>query len=87
MNKTSITDPLRIAEIVTPVSGLIGVTICPSKQQPHAFSGSWTRDLAMDLATIVDWAKAGRPGQPILCTLMTTEELARFGVSNLGDAA
>lgn len=87
MNRTSITDPLQIAEIATPVPGLIGVTICPGKQQPHAFSGSWARDLALDLAAIAEWGKLGTSGAPIICTLMTMQELSRFGVSNLGEAA
>lgn len=52
--RTSLTHPLIINTI--PVSaGELGLTFCPGKKQPHAMTGSWDRDIALDIATIKSW--------------------------------
>lgn len=41
---------------VLPVSaGELGLTFCPGKKQSHAMTGSWDRDIALDIATIKSW--------------------------------
>jgi hypothetical protein len=35
--------------------GRVGVTLCPGKYDPHAISGAWERDLALDLDAIRNW--------------------------------
>jgi ADP-ribosylglycohydrolase/protein-tyrosine phosphatase len=78
--KTSNTDPLRIDVVPAPGGGLIGVTLCPGKRQPHGATGHWQRELETDLARIHDW------GAVAVVTLMTDAELARYGVPTLGRA-
>jgi ADP-ribosyl-[dinitrogen reductase] hydrolase len=60
MIKTSITHPLRIDEVNIPNgTGIIGMTLCPGKKINSALSGTWKRDLDMDLLAIQAWgAKA-----------------------------
>ena len=79
--RTSDTHPLQIAFVETPGNGKIGMTFCPGKQDPHAMTGSWDRDLESDLAAIANW------GATALVTLMELHELERVGVSGLGEAA
>jgi len=56
MIKTSQTDPLYIKSVSYPGStGLIGMTLCPGKQQSFGMSGTWQRDLSSDLAVIRGW--------------------------------
>jgi ADP-ribosyl-[dinitrogen reductase] hydrolase len=58
MTNSSITNPLRIAEIeTTPGGGRIGITFCPGKKQDGA-SGRHDRDLAADLDVIARWNAA-----------------------------
>jgi ADP-ribosyl-[dinitrogen reductase] hydrolase len=79
--RTSDTHPLQIAFVETPGNGKIGMTFCPGKQDPHAMTGPWDRDLESDLAAIANW------GATALVTLMELHELERLGVSGLGEAA
>lgn len=52
--RTSLTHPLIINTI--PVSaGELGLTFCPGKKQPNAMTGSWNRDITLDIATIKSW--------------------------------
>jgi protein-tyrosine phosphatase len=67
--KTSVTHPLAIARVETPGGGVIGLTLCPGKRQPHAITGPWDRDLAADLAAISAF------GARYLITLMEQQEL------------
>lgn len=81
MIKTSLSHPLQIAEVkVGPGLGKIGVTFCPGKKQSSAFSGSWDRDLGMDLDAIMAWGAAA------ILTLVETEELQALAVSDMGAA-
>ena len=51
--RTSHTHPLQIAEVSAGKHhGRIGITFCPGKKQPHALSGSWDRQLDVDLDRI-----------------------------------
>jgi hypothetical protein len=51
--KTSVNDPLRIAEVSLPdIQGVIGLTLCPGKRDRGR---GWDRDLHIDVATIRDW--------------------------------
>lgn len=79
--RTSSTHPLQIAEIeIAEGFGKVGLTFCPGKKQPDAATGSWDRDLRMDLDTINDWNAAA------LVTLVEEHELAALGVAQLGQA-
>ena len=79
MTRTSITHPLHIATLEPgPGLGRIGLTLCPGKRQPHAFTGAWERDLAADLAAIEQW------GAAVVVTLVEPHELASLGVADLG---
>ncbi|WP_331344229.1 cyclin-dependent kinase inhibitor 3 family protein [Cellvibrio sp. UBA7661] len=52
--RTSLTHPL----IINPISvsaGELGLTFCPGKKQPNAMTGSWDRDITLDIATIKSW--------------------------------
>ncbi len=77
---TSLAHPLQIAEIPAPQDGVIGVTFCPGKQQPHALTGHWARDLNLDLQTLQIW------GAGIVVTLVEKRELYELAVPHLGDA-
>jgi ADP-ribosyl-[dinitrogen reductase] hydrolase len=77
--RTSQTHPLMIAEVQPFAgSGRIGITLCPGKVQPDAITGSWSRDLALDLAVIADWNAAA------VLTLVEQHELATLKVPGLG---
>lgn len=74
----SIISPLRIDAVTVPgTGGLIGMTICPGKDEYAGLgipSGLWKRDLDLDLQVIRDWqAKA-------LVTLIDLFEFARLSV-------
>jgi ADP-ribosyl-[dinitrogen reductase] hydrolase len=80
MIRTSHSHPLNIASLrVTGDAGLVGITFCPGKQQQNAMSGTWMRDLSIDLDAVCAWNAAA------LVTLLEDHELGRLSVSNLGD--
>jgi hypothetical protein len=57
MRRTSITHPPRIAAVTGGSGqGRIGITFCPGKYDPYAQTGSWDRDLALDLDEIKNFA-------------------------------
>ncbi len=78
--KTSLTHPLLIATVTAPGGGLIGMTICPGKRQASAVSGTWHRDLGLDLDLIRDW------GAVVVVSLMEAHEFARYQVAGIGGA-
>ncbi len=56
---TSHTHPLRIDDVDIPgVPGTIGITLCPGKVQAGAASGSWERDLRIDMQAVKSWGDA-----------------------------
>ncbi len=71
-------DPLRVAALPTPIGGEIGITFCPGHRRPD---GESVRELAEDLPAIRDW------GAVAILTLMEQQELDRYGVAGLGEAA
>jgi ADP-ribosyl-[dinitrogen reductase] hydrolase len=75
--KTSVSHPLRIDIVSAPEGGLIGMTFCPGKHQESAESGTWKRDLDLDMDAIKQW------GATDVVTLMEYDELERYGVSEL----
>ena len=80
--RTSITDPLRIAEVKLPkTNGIIGMTLCPGKKGHSAFGGYWDRDLAVDMKAVAAW-KADS-----VVTLMEEDELEKYHAAGLGQAA
>jgi ADP-ribosyl-[dinitrogen reductase] hydrolase len=80
--RTSMTDPLRIGTLEVGVKGgAIGVTFAPGKQQAIAMSGSWKRDLQLDLHTVKRW------GAQDIITLLEADEMADLGVTGLPSEA
>lgn len=79
--RTSLTHPLQIAEVPTLAGmGPIGITLCPGKKQLNAATGSWDRDLGLDLDTVADW------GAVAVVSLVESDELHSLHVPGLGDA-
>lgn len=76
--RTSRTHPLQIAEVAAD-PGVIGVTFCPGKHQPASMTGSWARDLCLDLDTVRSW------GGGTVVTLVTGQELRDLRVEAMGD--
>jgi ADP-ribosyl-[dinitrogen reductase] hydrolase len=81
MTRTSVTHPLQIASIPTGEKlGRVGITFCPGKYDEGAASGSWDRDLNLDIDAIRDWGAAA------VVTLVESHELALLRVEGLGEA-
>lgn len=73
--------PLRIATLEPGRRlGRVGFTLCPGKHQDGALSGSWRRDLRLDLTRIRDWGAAA------VLTLMTSDELRAVRADGIGAA-
>lgn len=73
---TSDTHPLRISSVTAEV-GRIGLTFCPGKKQLYAASGSWDRDLRLDLDVVENW------GASALVCLLGSAELTYLQVDAL----
>ncbi|MFT7461619.1 MAG: ADP-ribosyl-[dinitrogen reductase] hydrolase, partial [Planctomycetota bacterium] len=67
--RTSESHPLQIDSLDLPGGGRIGMTFCPGKQQPNSATGSWNRDLNIDLHVIREW------GAEMIVTLVEQHEL------------
>jgi ADP-ribosyl-[dinitrogen reductase] hydrolase len=81
MSRTSLTHPLQIASVtVGEGMGRVGITFCPGKVQPQAFSGSWRRDLGIDLDAIRAW------GACTVISLIEPHEIEQLGVGSLREA-
>ena len=79
--KTSSSHPLQIAEVqAVPNSGLIGITFCPGKIQRSAYSGTWHRDLDLDLDVIRNWNASA------VISLIEDHELTSLQVEAMGQA-
>lgn len=79
--RPSHTHPLLIAEVQpAPGFGKIGITFCPGKIQANAFTGTWARDLEidLDLDAVRDWNAAA------VVTLVEEHELDTLGVPAFG---
>ena len=71
--------PLRISSPISCPN--IGMSICPGKIDPWAFSGPCERDLVEDLQSIKNW------GAQRIITLLENDEIQYLQVSNLGTEA
>jgi len=78
MPHTSHTHPLRIDDVGIPgIPGTIGITLCPGKVQSDAVSGSWERNLAIDIHVVKAW------GATAWLNLLTTTEMLDLNVGDL----
>lgn len=77
----SIISPLRIDAVAVPgTGGLIGMTICPGKDEYAGLgipSGPWKRDLDLDLQVIRNW------GTDVLVTLIEAFEFELLAIPEL----
>ena len=77
----SVISPLQIDAVEVPgSSGLIGMTVCPGKDEYAGLgipSGPWKRDLDLDLQAIHDW------GARALVSLIEEHEFDLLGVPEL----
>lgn len=78
--RTSLSHPLRIATLPL-LQGRLGITLCPGKKQQAAVSGTWDRDLDIDLAAIRAW------GATQLVTLIEDHEFDELDVRALPERA
>ena len=68
--KTSISHPIRVDWVyIDDQKGKVGLTFCPGKKQKYAMTGSWKRDLDIDMKDLKDKDCAA------LVTLMEAQEL------------
>lgn len=82
MQRTSLSHPLQIAELsVGTAGGAIGVTFAPGKCQQMAMTGSWDRDLDIDLRSIVVW------GAEYLLSLLEPWEFEELHIQELPQRA
>ncbi|WP_313493258.1 cyclin-dependent kinase inhibitor 3 family protein [Stenotrophomonas sp.] len=78
MVRTSLSHPIRIAELaVGTQGGAIGITFAPGKFQEAALTGSWARDIDTDLAAIREW------GADYLITLIEPWEFEELRIQSL----
>jgi len=76
---TSISHPLEIDSVSPgPGMGRIGITFCPGKCDPNGMTGSWERDLDLDLDAVKTW------GASAVVTLLEDWELEHLGVQAIG---
>ncbi|HDS1624244.1 TPA: cyclin-dependent kinase inhibitor 3 family protein [Stenotrophomonas maltophilia] len=82
MSRTSNSHPLQIATLPIGMNGgAIGVTFAPGKHQDAAMTGSWARDLDIDLASLVAW------GAQHLITLIEPWEFEELRIISLAERA
>ena len=80
--RTSTTHPLYVSWLpLEGDQGQLGITLCPGKYQPVASTGSWDRQLDVDLQALVDM------GVNRLISLITEEDMTMLRVENLGEEA
>jgi ADP-ribosyl-[dinitrogen reductase] hydrolase len=79
-HRTSTSHPLEIASVEGAAGrGRIGITFCPGKKQASAWSGSWDRDLCVDLDAVEKW------GAAVVVTLLEQQEIEALSVERLGE--
>lgn len=79
--RTSLTDPLRIAELrAGAAGGVVGVTFCPGKRGGSVYGRPWARDLEADLDVVQRW------GARAVLTLIEDHEMTSLGVPELGES-
>ncbi len=78
---TSLNSPIRIGHISAgPDLGTIGFTLCPGKWQTNSISGTWRRDLGIDMDALAAWGAAA------VVTLMPMNELLEVQAQGIGAA-
>lgn len=78
--RTSQSHPLRIDAVKTASGALIGMTLCPGKQQPAGDTGAWARDMEADADVLRDFGAAA------VITLLPDAEMAALSVQGLPSA-
>ncbi len=79
--RTSITDPLQVAELDMPSGWRVGLTFAPGKRGASTEGPRWERDLDADLDVLV-----GKNIRTIAC-LVEAHELVEWGIAELPAAA
>lgn len=80
MKRTSLTHPLQIKPVRARAEyGRIGMTLCPGKYDIAAMTGSWDRDLTIDLDAVRAW------GAVAVVTLIEPAEFTLLRVEHLGE--
>ncbi|GJE42981.1 ADP-ribosylglycohydrolase family protein [Methylobacterium soli] len=78
--RTSLSHPMQIGSVRPFLpSGLIGITFCPGKKQEVAASGSWDRDLSVDIKAVQAL------GAVALVTLIEQHEIDALQVCDIGE--
>jgi ADP-ribosyl-[dinitrogen reductase] hydrolase len=78
--RTSLTHPLYVSWFsLEGDDGKLGITLCPGKYQPVASTGSWDRQLDVDLQALAD------SGVTRLISLITDEDMEVLRVRDLPD--
>lgn len=80
--RTSDSHPIRVDWLSTPWMGKVGLTFAPGKVQADAATGTWERDLRLDLDRLRKELGADR----LIC-LLQDDELAELGIATLPHAA
>lgn len=76
--RTSQSHPIRIDAIQLPDGrGMLGMSFCPGKSQANGLTGSWSRDLRIDLTRIHEW------GAQCVISLIESQEFVELGVCQL----
>ena len=80
--RNSTTHPLYVSWLpLEGDQGQLGMTLCPGKYQPVSSTGSWDRQLDVDLQALVDM------GVNRLISLITEEDMTMLRVESLGEDA
>lgn len=80
--RNSTTHPLYVSWLpLEGDQGRLGMTLCPGKYQPVSSTGSWDRQLDVDLQALVDM------GVHRLISLITEEDMTMLRVETLGEDA
>lgn len=74
--RTSVSHPLIINTIAVS-NGELGLTFCPGKKQANAMTGSWDRDVALDIESVQAW------GATAVISLLESFEYDELEVRNL----
>ncbi len=79
--RTSLSHPLQIDELsIDGIDGILGLTLCPGKTDPHGLTASWRRDLTADMDIIAEW------GASVVVSLIEDSEFDLLQVPDLGPA-
>lgn len=74
--RTSVSHPLIINTIAVS-NGELGLTFCPGKKQANAMTGSWDRDVTLDVESVKAW------GATVVISLLEDFEYDELEVLNL----